>query len=295
MNSAELVDVAYRSFLGREADSTGLATYTRAIDSGEMDADGLVQSLVNSAEFTSRLGGDREEREIVNAIVKFNTRFIVQSGPFAGMQMLDLSNRGDGDISPKLLGTYEQELHPFIKRVGGNCYDAIADIGCAEGYFAVGLARLFPGTPVLAYDTDDIALEILDQLAKLNGCQDQIIGGRFCDPAELRRIFEKYPRSLIIVDCEGYEKTLFSDPDTNKASTSADIIVECHDLWDPTITPSIIAALAPTHDITTVNAIGREPNMYDFLAHLSDMERFKAVWERRGARQNWLICEARAA
>jgi hypothetical protein len=293
MNTGELIDTAYRSFLNRGVDPTGLATFMQAIDAGEMNTDGLIQALIESEEFRSRAIAGIEERGIVNGLVKFNTRFVVQGGPFTGMKMLDLSNRGDGDISPKLLGTYEQELHPFIERASRNRYDAVVDIGCAEGYFAVGFARLFPSTPVLAYDTDQVALAILHDLALLNDCQEQIIAGEFCDPIELKRVFERYPRSLIVADCEGYEKILFTDPHTNKAGASADIIVECHDLWDHSITPSIIAALSPTHEISTINAIGREPNVYDFLAHLSDIDRFKAVWERRGARQNWLVCEAR--
>jgi hypothetical protein len=127
----------------------------------------------------------------------------------------------------------------------------------------------------------------------MNDCADQIMPGDFCDPVTLRGIYESYQRTLVVADCEGYEKTLFADPVTNAASSKSDIIIECHDLWDAEITPSIVRALSNTHNITTVYACGRNPNVYDFLAHLSDWDRFRAVWERRGARQNWLICEAR--
>jgi hypothetical protein len=293
MDTNALIDLAYRSVLGRDADPVGLRAYGQAIDAGDLDGPALVNMLINSDEFRGKFVEGPEERSVVNALVKFNTGFILQGGPFAGMKMLDLSNRGDGDISPKLLGTYEQELHPFIEQMSANRYDAIVDVGCAEGYFAVGLARLFKDTPVLAYDTDEETLEIVTRMARLNDCEDQIITGAFCDPAELKRVFEEYPRSLVIADCEGYEKTLFSDPATNWAGRKSDLIIECHDLWDDTITPTIKDALDATHDITTVLATGRNPNAYDFLAHLGDMQRFKAVWERRGARQNWLICTAR--
>ncbi len=146
---------------------------------------------------------------------------------------------------------------------------------------------------MLAYDIEPAALEILIELARENGCEEQMVPGAFCDPAVLREVVAKYPRSLIIADCEGYEKQLFSDAATNAALASSDLIIECHDLWDAGITPSIRAALSPTHEIGVAMACGRDPNVFDFLADLSDWDRWRAVWERRGSRMHWLICEAK--
>ena len=292
----EEVRGAYRWILGREADDGGLAGYTQALRSGEIDAPGLREILLSSGEFwQGRSSRGVEERDAINRLVIAGTGLVVQSGPFAGMKMVDLSMRGDGDIAPKLLGTYEQELHPHLERFARQRYDAIVDVGCAEGYYSVGAARLFPGTPVLSYDVDKGALDILMTLASANGCAGQMVTGDFCDPATLRAVVGQYPRSLIIVDCEGYEKALFSDPETNAALASSDLIIECHDLWDSEITPSIRAALAETHEIGVAMACGRDPNRFDFLSDLSDWDRWRAVWERRGSRMHWLICEGRKA
>lgn len=293
MQAEALVDKAYRAILGRPADASGLRHYGDAIRAGTLTGDVLARLLMDSPEFKAGQKGGGEERAVINALVKFHTDLTVLAGPFAGMRMIDLSSRGDGDVSPKLLGTYETETHPAIMASIGNRYDAIVDVGCAEGYFAVGLARLFPDIPVLAYDTNAPSLEILGKLAALNGCAERIVGGAFCDPAELGRVLTLYPRCFVIVDCEGYEKTLFADPATNALTAASDMIIECHDLWDRTITPTLVAALTPTHAVEVVTACGRNPNLYDFLAHMTDWDRFRAVWERRGARQNWLVCRAR--
>jgi hypothetical protein len=290
------VRAAYRWILGREPDAAGLAFYCEALRSGQADLAGLREIFLSCQEFLQNRGSHGvEERSFVNQRVIRSTGGIVQTGPFAGMRMIDMSARGDGDIAPKLLGVYEQELHPAFTKFSTRRYDAIVDVGCAEGYYSVGAARLFPGTPVLAYDTDPAALDILMDLARANGCAEQMVPGAFCDPAELREVVRKYPRSLVIADCEGYEKALFSDPATNAVLASSDLIIECHDLWDADITPSIRAALDATHDIGVAMACGRDPNAFEFLAELSDWDRWRAVWERRGSRMHWLICEGRAA
>ncbi|WP_340316755.1 hypothetical protein [Rhizorhabdus argentea] len=290
------VRAAYRWILGRDPDEHGLADYVRLIKTGEIDSGGLRDILLSSAEFwQGRSSRAVEERKNINDLVIRSTGLVVQSGPFAGMRMVDLSTRGDGDIAPKLLGTYEAELHPWFERFRDRRYDAVVDVGCAEGYYSVGAALMFPGTPVLAYDVDKGALDILRAFANENGCAQQIIAGEFCDPDTLRSVVERYPRSLIVVDCEGYEKTLFSNSLTNSSLASSDIIIECHDLWDAEITPTIRNALSETHDISEALACGRNPNVFPFLAELNDWDRWRSVWERRGSQMHWLICEGKAA
>jgi hypothetical protein len=68
----------------------------------------------------------------------------VESGPFAGMKYLPGFCEG---ILPKLLGSYEQELWPALHSIASLPIQAVINIGCAEGYYAVGLARLLPAPP----------------------------------------------------------------------------------------------------------------------------------------------------
>jgi hypothetical protein len=39
---------------------------------------------------------------------------------------------------PKIIGSYECELHPAIEEIIVNNYAEVWDVGCAEGYYAVG-------------------------------------------------------------------------------------------------------------------------------------------------------------
>jgi hypothetical protein len=58
----------------------------------------------------------------------------VSGGPFAGLK---LSERSVGsELLPKLLGTYELELHRVIEEFLSTDYDVLINIGCGEGFYA---------------------------------------------------------------------------------------------------------------------------------------------------------------
>src|SRR5947209_10340484 len=64
----------------------------------------------------------------------------VQDGPFKEMKLAESTSWGDGDTLPKLLGCYEAELHPAVNEALGKDYAAVINVGCAEGYYAIGFA-----------------------------------------------------------------------------------------------------------------------------------------------------------
>ncbi len=69
---------------------------------------------------------------------------IVMQGPLQGLDFLPQS--AEGCHIAKLLGCYEQPLQPFIEAAIAEKYPTILNIGCAEGYYAVGMARRMPNT-----------------------------------------------------------------------------------------------------------------------------------------------------
>lgn len=329
----ELTEALYRTLLLRDGDSDGLRYAQNILNNKEKSIEDHIKSTLSSDEFKNNLhvfldryiGGKTvkpdgdlplvmmaalkslqlgrsnqvsdvvsEKRVRVNKLIQERTSSIVQTGLFRGMLLLDTSNRGDGDIGPKLLGLYEQELHaPLLQLTSTHSYDSIVDIGAAEGYFAVGMARLVPQATIFAYDTDQLSLGILKRNAALNGCEDRILCGGACDAGMLRDIASRHQRTLAIIDCEGYEKVLISELDLIGIAGKIDIVVECHDLWDATISATIRQKMSLTHDVEVLPASGRNPNQFKFLDHLPDLDRWIAVWERRGARMDWLVCRAR--
>src|SRR5688500_985732 len=68
----------------------------------------------------------------------------VRRGPFHGMTYPESAVGLAEQLVPKLLGSYECELHGALEQVIQGDYEQVVDIGAADGYYAVGLARALP-------------------------------------------------------------------------------------------------------------------------------------------------------
>ena len=98
----------------------------------------------------------------------------------------------------KLLGTFENAIQGLLEKVRGRPYETIRCLGCRDGYYAVGLARLFPGATVYSQENDYLSSPAADgrdaertagehelvmslnseQLATLNKVNERVIGYR---------------------------------------------------------------------------------------------------------------------
>ena len=77
------------------------------------------------------------------------------------------------NVAPKLLGCYEQELHQVIERCIKTPYECVVNVGCGDGYYAVGLARRMPNAEIKAYDLHEGRRALCKSAAEENG-----VGGR---------------------------------------------------------------------------------------------------------------------
>jgi hypothetical protein len=214
----------------------------------------------------------------------------VQSGPFAGTVLPQRAAWGDGDLLPKLLGCYEAELHPIISGIVAATPDLIVNIGAAEGYYAIGMSRLLPGAFVHAFDTDPNAQDICRQAAALNDVSKRVSVAGQCTQDLLQAIVPRGRSSVVICDCEGYERELI-DPQRVPALRTATLIVECHDFIDPSITRILADRLTASHTLGTIREGARDPNEYPFLQGLNSLDRWLAVCEYRPSTMHWLIAQ----
>lgn len=213
---------------------------------------------------------------------------VVAAGPFAGMTMPVAATEGAG--LPRRLGCYEASLSPAIEALIARAPALVLDIGCAEGYYAVGLARRLPGTRVCAHDTNPAAREACAALAAANAVSARVSVGGEVTAADLAICGQM--RTAIICDIEGAEDGLL-DPARAPALAGADILVECHDCWHPGLSDRLAARFDASHRVSRLDRSVDPAALPGWAAELSDLDRLLMLWEWRQGPTPWLWMEAR--
>jgi hypothetical protein len=193
---------------------------------------------------------------------------VVRSGPFAGL-IYPLDSAVTRWSLPKLLGSYESEIHPFLELVRKRTYDCVIDVGSAEGYYACGLARMLQ-VPVYAYDPEPIEKAFAARMAERNGLAHLVTMADLFTIEDMRRFSSR--RALVVCDCEGFEEVLFR-PDTVGLTRRWDLMIELHGTAD-----AILPKLNWPHATTLVDA----------------PEKTGAQDEHRKLPQRYLLCDSGA-
>ncbi len=222
-------------------------------------------------------------RAIADAYVRLHGAIVMQ-GPFQGMDYVATAT--EGALAPRLIGTYEAELHPYILGYAQAGLDCVIDVGCAEGYYAVGLARLMPSVTVHAFDTDPKARLACAELAEKNGVADRVLIGETFTPDGFEAFAGR--RCLAVVDIEGAEDDLLR-PDLSPALAGIDLIVETHDVYRPGVLQRLKDRFAATHDIVQVDGQPKTLPQPEFLKSASHIDQLLAVWEFRYRPTPWLV------
>lgn len=211
------------------------------------------------------------------------------------MKLPSRASWGGGSVGPKILGTYESELHEALGKAIFDRPDVIIDVGCAEGYYAIGLARYGQKIPVIAYDINPNARAVCSEMAVENGVPALVDVRGECDHGALQQALEG-KRGFVLCDCEGYERILL-DIERVPALANATLLVELHDwLTDtPDLPAHYKAMLADTHYIEIIPQQGRNPHAIPELAALNELDRYMLVSEFRNLAMRWMFAIPRKA
>jgi precorrin-6B methylase 2 len=214
----------------------------------------------------------------------------VADGPFRGLRYPSSLTVGSA-LLPKLLGSYESELHPVLDGMLKQGYTTIVDIGCAEGYYAIGFALRLPHAEVYAFDTNPTAKQLCAEMARLNGVADRLHIEDFCNEEALRSI-PLGDRTLIISDCEGYEGSLFNRQ-LAEFLVQHDLIIETHDFMNIDLSAKMHDTFAKTHHIRSIKSmddIEKAHTCHDrALEPYSTRDKFFILREGRPAIMEWLV------
>jgi predicted O-methyltransferase YrrM len=229
--------------------------------------------------------------------IRVSSRQRVIMGPFAGTRLL-LSPQSARLLPSYLLGTAELELHGAIEQLLTTPYRTILNIGAADGYYAVGLARRLPSARVIAFEIVPELRRTVGRSAAANHVAGRVeIAGR-CGQEALRQSFERADGPVLVVaDIEGEEAVLL-DPQAVPHLRTADLLVELHDAIAPGASDLLIERFSATHDIQQF--VARPRTVQDFpagflpiLPALFPRAALELMNERRSETQKWLCCRAR--
>lgn len=238
--------------------------------------------------FNSLCPPQRHPFALAEKKLESSSRGQVMQGPFKGMRY---GRESVGSAyHPKLMGTYERELHRFIEKLCQQPFQSIVDVGAAEGYYAVGMARRFPNARVMAFESQVKGRELLEAMARANGVQDRITIKGHCEVADLRQVVA--PQSLVIMDVEGAEMLLLN-PDAVPALGSCTVLVELHDCFEPGISRRIEERFKATHHIETIRQRKRWVSDLPLRAPLLNRWLLQMTNEFRAEKMSWFLMTPR--
>ena len=230
-----------------------------------------------------------EEKTVSRLAHRISPGNMVIQGRFEGQKYANSASVGSSFL-PKILGTYEIELEPAWELISDFDFDIVIDIGCAEGFYACGLANMYPLADVYAFDTDMTARQYCEENAKINDLNNVTIQD-LCTPLALSNLCSG-KSSFIICDIEGAEKKLFSEIDKS-CLTKTCILVEIHYSIDSTISSFFKTEFKSSHNFQSffsTDDIHRPTVWASFnIPKLSDQDLFLAMKENRGHIMEWIL------
>ena len=214
-------------------------------------------------------------------------------GPFKGLIYPKIDSVGSVFL-PKILGTYESELHHTLEKICETGYKTIIDIGAGEGYYAIGLLTRIPESVVFAFESNQQGQDLCKEMAKANHIEDRLTIYGECDVSRLKQLANEKKKGLILCDCEGCELDLLL-PEKIPQLKYFDILAELHDhsCVGPTVTQIFHSRFCSTHTVEGINLRHRKPTQHIDFKGISPIEQSQILSERRKYSVGWVFLKAK--
>ena len=209
---------------------------------------------------------------------------VVEAGPFSGLRLLAKSHT-TGHIA-KVLGVYERQVVTALQRAAQAGPTRFINVGSGDGYYLVAMGRLLPQTRLIGFDTSDQANDEARKVLAANGMADRAELRGHCDCNALAAVLAE--RSLLLVDCEGYEAELL-DPEALPELRRAAMVFELHEFARPGVTDLLQRRFASSHRIVMLDQDQPLPMASPDLAALPESLVRAIASERRPTLMRWMV------
>lgn len=216
------------------------------------------------------------ENEFNNFVFQ-TTSGVVQNGLFKNLKYAENRER----MYNKILGTYEKQLQIFIKDAILKNPDIIINIGCGDGYYGLGLAKILQNSKSILVDINDTELLRAKSNAKANNLNNVSFLNDISDQ-ELSDLINSHKKPFIFIDIEGGEYKYLDSSRYNYLSKCL-MMIETHDFIHNGITNLLATKFSSTHKIYIISDTEKDI-MDDFLDHVPLDD--KLIFQSEGRPQN---------
>lgn len=230
---------------------------------------------------------DKKNNSLVDGYTKKYVEkhgYTVSDGPFKGLQYVKESV--GSSFLHKLAGYYEAVLIPYIEEAKKMPIQHIVDIGAAEGYYTTGFGSVFANASITAFEMEEKGKENIKKLHSINNLKNplEILGEAAAD-----NVFTYIkPGTLLICDCEGAEKNIFTYSRTEAVYITYGII-ELHDELIPGCKQAVQDFFSPTHTVNIVRFQQANPSDFTFFKEVQPADIEVLLRERGIQDQEWAI------
>lgn len=151
----------------------------------------------------------KKQKILNNLLKKYDSK--VQYGPFKNMVLNKQSWWSKYDLISQVLGTYEENILNYILSKRDQAKELFVDIGAADGYFVIGLARINLFKNIYAYEISREARKEIKNNAIINNCLNKLDIRQEASLEEFKEIERKFNSGIILIDIEGCEYDLLTD------------------------------------------------------------------------------------
>lgn len=220
----------------------------------------------------------------------------VFSGPFRGVKYVYKST--GSVLFPKLLGTYELELHSIIKALCQKQFDIIVNAGAGEGYYAIGFAVKNSQSHIIAFEAESEGQRLIKEMARINGVEKKVSVLGLCDSLSLSDSLAGCDKCMVLMDVEGNEEALLNPLIIPKLRESH-ILVELHDLVNRGMGAVITSRFKDSHMITEIWSRNRRFEDFpvkSWRRYLFWLKKYliRSMFETRPEQMRWFYLEPRA-
>ncbi|MDA8536875.1 hypothetical protein N9L23_05930 [Alphaproteobacteria bacterium] len=224
--------------------------------------------------------------------IKQKTKGKVYSGEYLGMELSDNKSWNKSDLASLLLGCYELHIQKtLVKLCGGN--KVFIDIGAADGFHAIGLARRGAVTKSICFEISRYGQKIIAenavrnnvaQMVEINGIatEDKVI--------EVLKALPKNDTAVMLIDIEGGEYELVNNKLLG-ALRNHHLVIELHEFYSDQRRKSklLIENLSKHFEIEILGPEALNPNDYSILDNMDDDKKWMALSEGRPSKMRWIV------